>query len=280
MIVACLCDVEHVADREGCMRGRGGAASWRAVPVLLATLPLVAVSVISTASPASASRASAATPVVGECYDLPAEVLLTRAGWLEPVPVPVPCTASHTFEVTRVGALPDLPETEDPTDLAAQQCGPLGVWNEVGVNRPTAGVVTDPLRIEARSFAVREPTPVFVCGAVAVEWSRRGELGIVPLTAAIEDLTAEQLEELRYCSRARGVRRPWTAPVTVSCSSQPRWEATAWVLWTAFYDEDPGRARLRARAVAICGDEARFSLPRAVDWSTGLPWTRCYERRR
>lgn len=272
MIEVRQCDAQHVDDREGCMRGRAGVASMRVVPVLLATFPLVAASAVVTATGASAA------PMVGECYDLPGEDLLTRAGWLEPDPVP--CTAPHTFEVTRVGALPELSESEDPTDLAAQQCGALGVWNEVGVNRPTAGVVADPLRIEARSFAVREPTPVFVCGAVAVEWSRRGELGILPLTSAIEDLTAEEQQELRYCSRARGVRRPWTVPATVTCSTQPRWEATAWVLWTAFYDEDPGRARLRARAVAICGDDARFSLPRAGDWSSGLPWTRCYERRR
>lgn len=256
------------------MRRIGGTRSLRA--------PVMALLVVSTASAGvlvpSAATAAPATgvPIVGECLDLPVESLVDRGGWLEPVAVP--CTQEHTFEVTRVGALPPLTEADDPTDLAAEECGALGVWNEVGVNRPRAGVVEDPLRIEARSFAVLGPQPAFVCGAVAVEWSRVGELVVLPLTTAIEDLTTEEREALRYCSRARGVRRPWTVPTTVSCSTEPRWEETAWVLWTAFYDDDPGRARLRARARAICGEGARISLPTSRDWAVALPWTRCFER--
>lgn len=252
-----------------------GAVLLRTAVVMLAVLPTTAAGIV-VMGPAAAAPA-ATVPAVGECLDVPAEALVERAGWLEPTTVA--CTQAHTFEVTRVGALAGLDDGADPTVAAAEECGALGVWNELGVNRPMAGVVTDPLRIEARSFAVRAPEPAFVCGAVAVEWSRGGDLRVLPLSSAIEDLTAEERADLRHCSRARGVRRPWTVPVTVACSTEPRWEETSRVLWTAFYDDDPGRDRLRARARGICGDDARFSLPRARDWTSGLPWTRCYERR-
>lgn len=262
-------------DREAWMSRVGGAAPLRVAVALLVALPPATTLTVTTGTAAAAP--TAVVPSVGECLDLPAESLADRAGWLDPVPVP--CTEPHTFEVTRVGLLPAIGDSEDPTEVAARQCGALGVWNEVGVNRPMAGVVRNPLRVEARSFAIREPEPRFVCGAVAVEWVRGGEVVVLPLTSSIEELSIEQREALRYCSRARGIKRPWTNPTTVSCSTQPRWEATAWVLWTAFYDEDPGRARLRTRAKDICGEAARVSLPRARDWTSGLPWTRCYERR-
>ena len=253
----------------------GRTGSSRAAIVLLAVLPTVAAGVLV---PGVASAAPDALPLaVGDCLDLSAESVVERAGWLEANPVP--CTQEHTFEVTRVGPLSAVGATDDPTDAAAQECGELGVWNEVGVNRPTAGVVRAPVRIEARSFAVADPQPTFVCGAVAVEWTRGGDAAVVPLTQRIEDLGTEEREDLRYCSRARGVRRPWTVPTTVTCSTEPRWEQTAWVLWTAFYDEDPGRSRLRAKAKAICGSKARIVLPSPSDWTAGLPWTRCYERR-
>lgn len=253
----------------------GRSAALRAAIVVLTAAPIVAASAVS--APHSAAAPMAAPPTVGDCYDLPAAAITESAGWLDAVAVP--CDEPHTFQATRVGPAPADLDDDDPTAFAAQQCGPLGVWNELGVNRPRAGVVTDPLRIEARSFAVREPTPTYVCGAVAVDWSRRGDLRVLPLSSAIEDLTVAEREELRYCSRARGVRRPWTQPATVRCTVEPRWEVTSWVLWTAFYDENPGREILRERAVEICGADARFSLPRARDWTQGLPWTRCFTKR-
>ena len=47
-------------------------------------------------------------------------------------------------------------------------------------------------------------------------------------------------------------------------------------MWTAFYDDDPGRAELRARAAQLCGPRAVPSLPSAADWDEGLPITRCH----
>jgi hypothetical protein len=257
---------------------RIGAARLRTGVIVLLAVPVTAASLIG-AAPA------AAAPMVGDCYDLTADELLMSQDWLQPEPVN--CSDSHTFEVTKVGFL-DMDaaaeaatdsESVDPAALAAEQCGPLGVWNEVGVNRSRAGIVTDPVRIEARSLAVRDPEPSYVCGAVAVEWTRRGDLAILPLTSSIEAMTPQEWDALRYCSRDRQVRRPWTDPATVDCTRTPRWEVTRWVLWAAFYDENPGRQALRARARDICGDDSRFSLPRLRDWSDGLPWTKCYERR-
>ena len=57
-------------------------------------------------------------------------------------------------------------------EFAAEQCGALDVWNAVGVNRPVAGLVDDPLRIEPRAYAVRQSPPSYVCGAVAVSLER------------------------------------------------------------------------------------------------------------
>lgn len=256
----------------------GSALPARAGVVASATLValgLIAVEVLAGdgAAPAAAAPRED-TLMVGQCLDLSAEVLEGTSSWLEPSSVA--CSEPHTFEITSIGP---LPEDEDPRSLAEERCGELGVWNEVGVNRPIAGIVRSPLRIEARSFAVQLPSPTYVCGAVAVEWDRRGEVVPVVLTGAIEELAADERETLRYCSRARGVpRRPWRVPTTVSCDVAPRWEVTRWILWTAFYDEDPGRMRLRSRARDLCGEGARISLPPAGDWERGLPWTRCYVR--
>ena len=58
----------------------------------------------------------------------------------------------------------------------------------------------------------------------------------------------------------------------------PPWQERTWVLWTAFYDEYPGRSRLLTRAAELCGPGARFSVPSAAAWEEGLPMTRCHRK--
>lgn len=248
-----------------------GTGQRRRVQVTVVVLVAAALAAAGWAAPASAAPPA---PMVGDCYDLAPVDLSNPDGWLEVVPVD--CTRPHTFEVTSTGS---LPAEDDAWRIAGEQCGDLGVWNEVGVNRPMAGRVARPLRIGAASFAVRVPSPTFVCGAIAYEVAANGAREPLTLTTSIEGLTAQQRDGLRFCSRAAGVRRPASAPATVPCTVAPRWEVTAWILWSAFYDEDPGRVELRARAARLCGPGARFSLPQARDWTSALPWTHCFVRR-
>ena len=163
-------------------------------------------------------------------------------------------------------------------EFAAQQCGALDVWNAVGVNRPVAGIVEDPLRIEPRAYAVRQSPPSYVCGAVAVELDGRRPPRAVPLTSAIERLSRRERASLRYCSSAADDRGALAPAVTVPCSTRPRWQVRSWVMWTAFYDDFPGRAVLRERATALCGPGAVVSLPTAASWADGMPSTWCYRK--
>lgn len=215
--------------------------------------------------------AAQAAPTVGECYALSAEQ--ARAGGWWPDASAVPCTQAHTFQVTEVGL---IPADVDSLAFAADQCGSLDVWARLGVNPTVAGVVRHPVRIEARSFGLREMPPTYVCGAVLVGLNGRGSPTVVPLDAPVERLGRRSLAALRYCTSAqddRGARAPM---VSVPCSTRPRWEVSSWVVWTAFFDENPGRAALRARAEELCGAEAVFTLPSPGEWKDGLPRTWCF----
>jgi hypothetical protein len=256
----------------------------RAGVALLAALVLPTGALL--APPAGAvqgSRPTApATPSVGECYDLSDARIeagtlagATAAGvdgyWVDADPVP--CDEPHTFEVTESAR---LPMDVNAFEFASEQCGALDVWNAVGINRPVAGVVADPLRIEPRAYAVRQSPPSYVCGAVAVSLQGRRPPSAVTLTSSIERLNRRERAALRYCSSAEDGRRALAPALTVPCSSRPRWQVRAWVMWTAFYDGFPGRAELRERAAALCGDDAVVSLPSATSWEDGLPRTWCY----
>ena len=200
----------------------------RAGVVLLAAIVVPSGALLT--APAGAApglRPAAVTaPVVGECYDLSDARIevgtlagATAAGsegyWSDVDPVP--CTEPHTFEVTESA---QLPMDVNAFEFAAQQCGALDVWNAVGVNRPVAGIVEDPLRIEPRAYAVRQSPPSYVCGAVAVELDGRRPPRAVPLTSAIERLTRRERASLRYCSSAADGRGALAPAVTVPCSSQ------------------------------------------------------------
>jgi hypothetical protein len=182
----------------------------------------------------------------------------------------VPCTRPHTFEVTEVGP---IPADADAFEFAAEQCTALGVWTSAGVNRTRAGIVRAPLRVEPRAFAVRSATPSYACGAVAVGLDEPGAArAFVSLSSRLRDLSTLQRAALRYCTV--GAREP--DPRTVDCATRPRWQVEQWVLWTAFFDTYPGRSVLRARAAALCGPGASPTVPRAVDWATGMPLTWCF----
>jgi hypothetical protein len=243
----------------------------RVSALLLAALflPLVAL----TASPAHAGPMAqpAADPQVGDCFDLSDE-RLRSGGWWTQTPS-VPCTQPHTYEVTETGI---LPADVNAFDFAADRCGSLDVWTAVGVNMPVAGVVGDPLRIEPWSFAVREAPGSYVCGAVAVDFHGREPVTAVTLTSSIERLGRRASFALRYCSSAQDGRRATAPAITVPCTTRPRWQVAAWIVWTAFYDGYPGRAALRERATELCGPKAVFSLPPADAWGEGLPRTWCY----
>lgn len=252
---------------------------------LLGLLGLLAGSVGTPAAQAAVAQA----PVVGECYDLSeariaagsqagAAALGTEGYWADTEPVP--CAEAHTFEVTEVGP---LPADVDAFAFAERQCGSLDVWNAVGVNRPRAGIVRWPLRIESRSYALRLPLPGYVCGAVATGGRVGGRLSsatdpgvsILRLSSPIERLTDEQRAQLRYCLAATPAGRPAQA-APAPCSTRPRWQVASWVLWTAFYDAFPGRQALRERARQVCGKATVVSVPTAAQWAAGLPTTWCY----
>ena len=229
-----------------------------------------AVGVAAPAAPAVAEQA----PEVGECYDLPVAAFGADAGepgrW--PMLEPVPCTQSHTFEVTGLGLLPD---EADGGAAARSACTDLAVWSAVGVNRAVAGLVTDPLRIESRAFLTGTRPQAWVCGAVAVEYRGRAGASPVALQSTVEGLPRRDARALRHCAVAADGRSAFAPPVTTACNARPRWQERTWVLWSALFDDNPGRAVLRARAAELCGPRAVATLPRAVEWNSGLPLTRC-----
>jgi hypothetical protein len=115
---------------------------------------------------------------------------------------------------------------------------------------------------------------------VVVEKNGAEPASAVRLDSSIERLTRRERAALRHCSSAADGRRASASPITVPCSTRPRWQDEAWVLWTAFYDEYPGRAALKRRASELCGPGATISLPRAAAWSASWdgppPMTSCH----
>jgi hypothetical protein len=237
------------------------------LPTLIGAAPASGAGHVRQEPPTSA----AGLPVVGDCFAL-AE-LQARSGTYWPAVDPVPCTEAHTFEVTETGP---LPQDVDAFAFAAARCGDLDVWTAVGVNASSAGVVADPLRVEARSFAVRPAS--YVCGAVAVSLNGARPASLVSLTTSLERMRPRARAQLRYCSSAAGDRSPFAPAVTVPCSTQPRWQVRAWLMWSALFDDYPGRAALRGRARELCGPGAVFTVPDAEAWAAGLPRTWCYQK--
>jgi hypothetical protein len=237
---------------------------------------VVTAAVLVLAVPAAPALADQ-TPGVGECYDLDPGAFGSAAGgpgrW--PDAEPVPCSQPHTFEITGLGL---LPEDADGAEAARSACTDLAVWSAVGVNRAVAGIVTDPLRVESRAFLVGTRPQAWVCGAVAVEYRGRAGAVPIPLESTVEGLSRRDARALRHCAEASGGRSALAPAVTTACTTRPRWQERTWVLWSALFDDNPGRAVLRARAAELCGQRAVASVPRAEEWISGLPLTRCHTK--
>lgn len=248
----------------------------RAVPgrvtsvVAAAVLGMGVPSLGMTAIAGAALAAPAGPFTVGQCFNLSEEELAEV--WIEAEPVE--CSTPHTVQVTSVTV---LAPADDPVDVATRECGPLGVWNELGVNRPVAGIIRQPLRIEPRALARRGAEPTLACAAAAVSWDARGESAVVPVTRSLDGLASRTRAGLRYCTAASG-RRPALPGPTVPCSARPRWEVSSWIVGTAFFDDYPGRVTLRDQARRLCGVGERFVIPARVDWEQGLPRTWCVSR--
>lgn len=235
------------------------------LPVLVGLVTGLALAPLLAGVPAHADQDTG--PQVGECYDLSDEQL--AALWSDARPTD--CSASHTVQVTSVHTLaPD----DDPETVIDRECGPLGVWNELGVNRPVAGIITDPVRVEPRGFAIRAPRPSVACGASVVSWGVEGQSRVQSVTGALEELTPRARKALRFCIDPT-VRRATGPGPTVSCTDVPRWQVRSWVVWSAFFDDYPGRSVLREQARRLCGPAARFTVPTRSEWSGGLPRTWC-----
>lgn len=237
-------------------------AAWLAstVVVVLATgaLPSVA--------------APLAVPVVGECYDLTDDQVAEGGYWSGAAAVP--CTEPHTFEVTETGP---VPMDVNAFDFATDRCGHLDVWTALRINGSKAGIIDDPLRVEARSFTSRPAPTTYVCGAVVAQYNGRNPVTVVSIATPLDRLRPRARASLRHCSSAADDRPATAAPVTVDCTDRPRWQVRSWVLWSVLYDDFPGRTELRRHARELCGDVDEFSVPTAREWRSGLPRTWCYD---
>ncbi len=238
--------------------------------LLLALAGILLPSLPAAASPAPHRALPASLPVVGECYVL-TDAEAAGEDW--PEGDAVACNQPHTYEITEAAL---LPMDVDAVGFARQRCRSLDVWTALGVNSSSAGIIEAPIRIESRAFYARPDH--FVCGAVAVEYQGRSPATLMQLTMSIERLRAGSKASLRHCADAADGRSALAPPVTVPCSYRPRWQVTSWILWSALYDDNPGRAALRARAAQLCGAGAVFSLPATWAWSEGMPRTWCYRK--
>ena len=173
----------------------------------------------------------------------------SRATGRTSIPFPAPSRTP-----SRSPSRPSSRWTSTPSSSRREQCGALDVWNAVGVNRPVAGIVEDPLRIEPRAYAVRQSPPSYVCGAVAVELDGRRPPSRRPphLRDRAAEPTRARVPALLLVRRRRP-RRPGARRDGARARRRPRWQVRSWVMWTAFYDDFPGRAVLRERAAALCG---------------------------
>lgn len=252
------------------MRDRGPGLRLRVVPVRIVPVAVGVAVLALLGMPPMAAAADG--PLAGQCFDLSDEQV-QAAAW--PVTDAVPCTERHTVEVTEVGV---IPAGADPEEFADEQCGALDVWTAVGVNVPVAGIVRDPVRIAPAAFVVRGAPVRYACAAAAVAYDGDPVPTVVPLRAPLDRLGPRARAALRVCVAAGDARPDPAALVTTGCSTRPRWQATTWVLWTAFYDRYPGRFELRQRARDLCGARAVVTLPTAAEWGAGPPFTWCFRR--
>ena len=241
----------------------------RAVMILAAVAVLVP---LLPALPAAAgpSGQPSGAPVIGECYDLTDQQAQSDY-WA--AADPVPCTEPHTLEVTETAM---VPMDVNAVDFARDRCGPLDVWTAVGVNSSAAGVIENPIRVDSRSFYLRPDR--YVCGAVAVEFNGTEPATLVTVSTSFERLRRGATRALRHCASAENGRRALAPPITVPCSSRPRWQVTAWILWSALYDNYPGRRVLKRRAAELCGPGRVTSMPTAASWEDGIPRTWCFRK--
>jgi hypothetical protein len=209
-------------------------------------------------------------PIVGECYDL-TDQQASADLWDDAEAVP--CTERHTFEVTETAP---VPQDVNAIEFAEQRCGLLDVWTAVGVNASTVGVIEDPIRVESRSYYARPDH--YVCGAVAVRYRGTDPATLVTLRTSFDRMRLRTKRALRHCASAEDGRRALSPPVTVRCASRPRWQVTAWILWSALYDDYPGRRVLKRRAAALCGPGTVVSVPPLASWEEGIPRSWCYRK--
>ena len=220
-----------------------------------------------------AASASAADPAVGECFAL-TDAQSYEEYW--PTSAPVPCSGPHSIEIERRGA---LPADVDAFAFAEEQCDVTGAWAHLGVNQPVKGVVRNPLRLEVFPFAVRNGgVPAWVCGVGPVEF--RGAKGtvLISMSGAVENLTLGQRRWLRYCNSAARGRSAFAAPISVPCSTVPRWQVEKWIMWSEIYSTYPGQAVIKAQAARLCAPATTFSYPTAADWPAGSRRSFCYMR--
>lgn len=242
------------------------------VPAVVAT----ALGILVLTAPVTSRAAEAASvPQVGECLNIPAAQLRVSGAVVEAEVVD--CRAPHTIEVARVISAPSVtdPFTSDAFAGVADSCGELGVWNEVGVNRPVAGVVRAPLSIEPRYIGLRGAEPVLVCGAVAMAAQASGERAVTVVSRPFADLGTRARAQLRYCLPTSSVRAQVDTSAALPCDERPRWQVDSMIVWTAFYDDYPGRAVMRARAQQLCGSGGRALVPTRAEWEAGVRPTWC-----
>jgi hypothetical protein len=255
------------------MIGQTTSGARSMIPFRAVICALAAVLAVPAAlTPAVAEAAP--VPAVGECF-LISDAQSLASGW--PGTTAVPCASRHSVEVTRSGR---LPADANAVTFAQQACDFPSVYSDLGINQAVDAVVRRPIRIEALSFVVGGSVPAsYVCAAGPAAF--RGARGTVlsTMSSAIGDLTTGQAAALRFCNSAARGRDAFAPPITVPCTTRPRWQVTRWILWSDLYSQYPGDAVLASRARLLCGPRAVFSLPSSDRWATGSRRSFCYVKR-
>jgi hypothetical protein len=223
--------------------------------------------------PATAAFASASSPAVGECF------AITNAQSYEdywPTSAPVSCHGPHSIEIVMSGA---LPADVNAFDFASGKCDVTEAWAKTGVNQAVGGIVRNPLRIEAFPFAVRGGAgerPAWVCGLGPVAFRGSKDDKLIKMSGSLARMSAASRASLRYCASAARGRDAFAPPITVPCSTTPRWQVPTWIMWGDLYSTYPGEAVIKARAARLCPLGSTFSYPTAADWPTGSRRSFCY----
>jgi hypothetical protein len=243
--------------------------------LLRAAATALCVLVVLPTTMATSARADATLPAVGECFLVTDKQ--TFDDYWAGLP-PVPCAERHSFEVTKSSA---LPADVNAITFAQDQCDVAKVWKQLGINQPRAGVVRNPIRIEAFYFVIRSAgsvKPSFVCGAGPVSF--RGAKGAVLTTmqGALGAMSAATKSSLLYCNSAANGRSAYAPPITVPCSKTPRWQVLKWILWSSIYADYPGEDVMAASAEQMCGPGREYSYPTAANWAKGSKRTFCYTK--